>query len=330
MERTPERLNPPADASVTCPTGFEEPLNVIFGGVGGSGIAGDIIADYAREQIDVPVSVCRAASIPKYAGRRTLFVAVSYSGETQETLGLLEQARRRRTPTITITSGGRLLSKSKSEEIPYLRLPAGLLPRVALPELIGTGLFALEAAGLLKDTPRLLREAAKSLAREIAELKPEISTENNRAKEMALALTKTLPLLIGSDEDGSVLRRFKNELNENSKMPAFYYTLSESYHNDVEGLKALSELSHVQPIFLLCKDQTKGEKLAQEKLHSVLMELGFERPLQFEGVGPDRLSQLLTAITFGDYVSVYLAALRGVDPSQLTLIPEFRETFRAA
>jgi len=146
----------------------------------------------------------------------------------------------------------------------------------------------------------------------------------NHAKQMAIALEGHLPLLLGSEDNCSVLRRFKNELNENSKAPAFYFTLPEAYHNDVEGLKTLTELSRTQPILLHNLHQTEGEERTEKRLVELLSQLEFARALSFEGVGEDRLGWLLSAITFGDYVSTYLAALREVDPTKLSLIPNFR------
>jgi len=141
---------------------------------------------------------------------------------------------------------------------------------------------------------------------------------------MAQALVDKVPLLIGNEENGSVLRRFKNELNENSKMPAFYYTVPEAYHDDIEGLKSLVQLTSVQPILLRNNDEVEGQRRTRERLTALLHELSFPEIVEFWGTGEDKLSQLLTAILFGDYVSVYLAAVRGVDPSQLMLIPKFR------
>jgi glucose/mannose-6-phosphate isomerase len=330
MERTPKRLVPPADADSTCKVEFERPLNVVFGGVGGSGIVGDIIIDYARDTIDVPVSVCRTLSLPRFVGKQTLFVAISYSGETRETLDLLQQAKARDAKIVTITSGGNLLSQSNSERFPYLKVLGGLLPRVALPELLGAAAFVMGAAGLIENTSKLLSESAGFLEAQIGNIAPSVGSQENPAKQMAQALLNRLPLLIGGEENASVLRRFKNELNENSKMPALCFTLPEGYHDDVEGLRTLHELTAVQPVVLLGREESEGQLRTRARLQRLLGEIGFPPALQFEGMGQDKLSRLLTAITFGDYVSVYLAVLRGKDPSELTLIPKFREAMRGA
>jgi glucose/mannose-6-phosphate isomerase len=325
MDRTPERLTPPSDAETTCGRELERPENVVFMGVGGSAIVGDLVADYVRDIVDIPLTVLRSMRLPAHVDKRTLFVAVSYSGETPETLSVLDQAIDRAARVVTISSGGQLLSKSERHKLPFLRVPSGLLPRVALPELFAASIFVLGSAAILKDTPRLLSEARKSVAKQVDNVKPTVPRDKNGAKQMAETLVDKLPLIIGGEEDSSVLRRFKNELNENSKMPAFCYTLPEALHDDVEGLKALKTLANVQPIFLLNESWLPGQKRTQERLNSLLAQLGFPRALDFVGLGHDRLSRLLTAVTFGDYVSVYLAALRDVDPSEMSLIREFRK-----
>jgi glucose/mannose-6-phosphate isomerase len=328
MERTPERLVPPPDATSDLRRVPRNPRNIVMGGLGGSGIVGEILADYSRHLIDVPISVCRSMQLPSAVSRNTLFVAITYSGETRETLGLMAQASRRRARMVTVTSGGTALSESKRTRTPCLKVRAGLLPRVAFPELVAATASVLGAAGAMRSPGKLLSKAGDSLAQEIVMIKPTVPTHRNPAKQMAQALHDKLPLLIGNEEDASVVRRFKNELNENSKVPAFFYTLPEAYHDDIEGLRMLGQLVNASPIILRNRTETPGQMRTREKLYSLLNEVGFSRVIEFEGTGDDRLSQLLTAIMFGDYVSVYLAALRGVDPSELTLIPKFREAMR--
>ena len=329
MGNTPSRLNPPLDWEKTFPHPLDKPRNVVIGGVGGSGIAGDIITDYLRAVGDAPISVCRALRIPNHVEENTLFLAISYSGETVETLSLLEQAANRKAMLASITSGGTLLSISLARKIPYLKVEADLPPRVALPELVASALFVIGRAGLLKDIDRILADVSKSVASLIESINPEKPAEQNAAMQMAERLHDKLPLLFGPEERASVLRRFKNELNENSKMPAFYVSTPEGYHDDIEGLRTLSLLCSPQPILLLTRDETRGQSKTREALQALLNELSLSSPLTFEGQGGNMLSELFTAVTFGDYVSVYLALLRGIDPTTLELIPRFRAAMRS-
>jgi glucose/mannose-6-phosphate isomerase len=324
MEATPRRLCLTSEMNMSLPTSIAQPKNVVIAGVGGSGITGDIISDYLKPESQIPVAVCRASQVPKFVNEETLFVAVSYSGETRETLALLEKAIERKAMLASITSGGMLLSKSLTNQIPHVRVTAGLPPRVALPELISSLLLVLARASLLQDLDLILKAASRSLEREIEKIKTAIPINENPAKQMAEKLRDKLPILIGPEERTSVLRRFKNELNENSKMPAFYIASPECYHDDIEGLRTLNTICSAQPIFLISRDQPPDQIRTRLKLFKLLDELDFPPVLTFEGSGENLLSELLTAITFGDYVSVYLAILRGIDPTDLTLIPNFR------
>jgi glucose/mannose-6-phosphate isomerase len=328
MERAPARLAPPADAGSTCPERSGTVENVVFGGLGGSGIVGDILSDYCRESINIPVSVCRTLRIPKYVGTRTLFIAISYSGETQETYNQISQARTQGAEILVIASGGRILRVAEENRMPYLRVPSGLLPRVALPELSGAAVFALGSAKILGNTSRLLSQAAISLGDMIERVKQTVSSESNSAKQMAQALLGKLPLLIGEEAYGSVIRRFKNELNENSKLPAICYALPEGYHNDIEGTNSLRQLSNSQPILLRTRDESEAQNRTREQFVRMLIDLGFPPVIEFAGQGKDKLSEMLTASTFAGYVSVYLGALRGIDPAELTYIAKFREVMR--
>jgi len=323
MENTPSRLKPPANVESTFSNSFDEPGNIVIGGVGGSGIAGDIVADYVKTRSTIPISVCRAYNLPTDVDENTLFVAISYSGETHETLSMLEEANKRRAMVATVSSGGSMLVTSLAKRIPYLKVTAGLPPRVALPEILAATLFAIGKPILSDETESILHDASRDVAAEIQSIKSDTPTNDNRAKQMAKQLYDRLPLLLGPEERVSVLRRFKNELNENSKMPAVYMCMPECYHNDIEGLESLSKLASVQPI-LLRVEETRYQSKTIESLYALMKELGFPQIMTFQGHGEDVLSELLTAITFGDFVSVYLALLRGIDPTTLRLIPKFK------
>ncbi len=323
MENSAGRLKPPSDAESTFSNSFEEPGNIVIGGVGGSGIAGDIVADFVKTRSRIPISVCRAYNLPSYVGEGTLFLAISYSGETRETLNMLEEASSRGAMVATVSSGGSAIATSVNRRIPYLRVTPNLPPRVALPELLAAALFALGNVTLSGKTGMILDYASKALAAEIQSIKWDMPTEQNKAKQMAEQLHDRLPLLLGPEERASVLRRFKNELNENSKMPAVYMCSPECYHDDIEGLESLSKLASVQPVVLRV-EETGYRSRTTESLFGLLKELKFPPILTFQGHGDDILSELITAITFGDFVSVYLAILRRIDPTTIFLIPKFR------
>jgi len=324
LEKTPERLVLPADAKFTCRINIDPPKAIVFAGLGGSAIVGDILADYCRDTVQVPVTVCRSLQIPKFVDTGTLFVAISYSGDTRETLGLCDQAKGRNANLAAITSGGKLLGMARSNGIPYVNVTSSMPPRVALPELVAALVHVLEEAKILATKGKLLESASTSTRALVDSVGGSVPLKRNPAKQAASSLYGHLPLLVGSEENVSVLRRFKNELNENSKEPAFFYSLPEAFHNDIEGLNALKSLSNPQPIILRDLNQEENERLEVNKLSETISRFGYAPPLFFSGIGDERFGWLFSAITFGDFVSFYLAMLNGVDPSELTLIPDFK------
>jgi len=330
MDRTPSRLSFPPDAERTCPDKFAGIDEVVIGGVGGSGIVGDVLVDYLRDKSPIPVSVCRSVRLPAFVGKETLFVAISYSGQTGETLGLLEQASSHKAKIAAVTSGGTLLARSVNEKIPYVKVPVDMMPRVALPEMLAATLFVMSRAGIVAAPGSVLSEVSRAATLTVGSIKASVPTAVNEAKKTAQKLYGRLPVLFASEDDVGTARRFKNELNENAKVPAFYFTFPEGYHDDVEGLRNLSENTKSQPIIIRSLSETVGQARTRERLCNLLLELGFPNPVEIQGLGKDRLAYQFSCITFGDYVSVYLAALRGVDPAELTLIPRFRQIMQSA
>ena len=324
LQKTPSRFLVPSDAESTCHIEIDTPTKILFAGLGGSAIAGDILADYCRDIVEAPVTVCRSVKIPDFVDRSTLVVAISYSGDTRETLSMLQQAKDRQAHVTIVASGGKLLGVARARGLPYLNVASNMPPRVALPELVAALVHTLTEIGMIDKRSNLLESASASTRTLIEGIKATVPVRENPAKQVASSLHGHVPLLIGSEENFSVLRRFKNELNENSKMPAVFYTLPEAYHNDIEGLKALKGLSNPQPVILRSSGQERNEQLEANKLVETLSEFGYSSPVFFDGVGDERFGWLLSAITFGDFVSFYLAMLNGVDPSPLLLIPNFK------
>jgi glucose/mannose-6-phosphate isomerase len=302
----------------------QTPTSILFAGVGGSGIVGDILTDYCRYALRLPVMVCRSPKVPEFVDEHTLVIAISYSGETGETLEMFGDAKHRGARLAVVCSGGRLLDAAKTQNVPYVKVPSSTVPRVALPELVGAVMYVLGTVSILKDYRELLVRASAATESIINSANASVPLAQNPAKQAATALMGHLPLIIGGEENVSVLRRFKNELNENSKVPAFFLTLPEAYHDDVEGLKGLSQMSQPQPVILRSQTQTEQERRVEQELGEVLLQLGFPTPFFYGGVGSGRFEWLLSAVTFGDFASVYLSALRGVDPSELSLIPHLR------
>jgi glucose/mannose-6-phosphate isomerase len=329
MDKSDLRFNFPADADQTCDLSNGSIQNVVVAGLGGSGIVGEIVLDSFRDSLDIPLAVCRSTRTPKYVNSQTLFIAISYSGQTTETLELTHEASVKGARVVAISSGGALLAECMDQSIPYLKVPKGLAPRVALPELVSAAIYVLHRSSLLDGASDRITETSMVLKGLTQNLRPKSPLNVNKAKQIAVKLQDRLPILIGSEENVSAMRRFKNQLNENSKVPAFFYSLPEGYHDDVEGLRTLRGLVDVQPIVLEVDESSSSPQTrARGRLIALFDELGFQPSISVLGEGVGRLARLLSVITVGDYASVYLSILRGLDPTDLTVIPIFRTIMR--
>src|SRR5208283_3062014 len=130
---------------------YRKPDNVIVAGMGGSGIGGDLLKDWARNKTSVPIEVNREYQLPAYAGKKTLVFITSYSGDTEESLGAFLDALKKKCMIFCVSSGGALLENAERLKVPYLRVPGGMPPRAALPYLFVPLLLEAEKIGLVSD-----------------------------------------------------------------------------------------------------------------------------------------------------------------------------------
>jgi glucose/mannose-6-phosphate isomerase len=305
-------------------TKYSKPENVIIAGMGGSAIGGELLKDYARTQAPVPIEVNRDYSLPAYAGKRSLAVIVSYSGETEETLSAFLNAVKRQCKIFCISSGGNLLKFAEKLNVPHLRVPAGMPPRAAAPYLLVPQLILLEKLGLISGVSEGLSEATPILQKVSRENAPEKATSNNPAKSLASGINGTVPVIYGFDIYRGVALRWKQQFNENAKVPAKWEVFSELNHNEVVGWEKAGELAeHFSTVFLRDKGEP-AEVRSRIETTKILMPRSSK---QFElwSQGKSTLAKMLSTILVGDFTSAYLAILRGVDPTPVQTIATLKQ-----
>ncbi len=289
--------------------------HLVIAGMGGSAIAGDLVADLASLKERLPVTVIRDFRIPFTLNERTLMVACSYSGNTEETLSMFRQSLDSGARLVAVTAGGGLAQEAARHNVPALFVDAPGEPRSAAVYnfMLMAGLLA--RLGLL-DTEAVDAEAGSAaLAKRVGSLSPDTPTCDNAAKTLALGLVGHLPLVCGGGLFRGVARRWKSQLNENSKVWAFSETLPELLHNFVEAFDSWPTGIH-KPMALLLKPRGLSDALADryEALQALLERLEVKHQV-LAGCDASPLVQLLDMLVLGDYVSYYLALLRGIDPS---------------
>jgi glucose/mannose-6-phosphate isomerase len=309
----PAQLRWAADAEVGNVPPAEE---AVVAGMGGSGIAGTIAAVIA-ELAGRRVGVHKSYGLPGWAARHeSLVVAVSHSGNTEETLSAVEAAAAAGLDVAAVTTGGTLSAIAGREGWPLLRIPAGPQPRAAVGYLAGGVVRVLEAAGILPPQSAALREAAEVTEDLLAGPGPAL------AADLAEALEGRVAVVYGGAGLGAVAaNRWKTQINENGKAVAYWSELPELDHNEIVGWTAWPQLSqrHIGVVWL--RDDGDHPRIA---LRSAITEELIEPTTTIAGevhsVGSGPLARLFSLIVIGDLVSVAVADRAGADPMPVDVI----------
>ncbi|MFQ5759227.1 MAG: bifunctional phosphoglucose/phosphomannose isomerase [Candidatus Bathyarchaeia archaeon] len=307
---------------------YGKPRNILIVGMGGSAIGGEMLRCWLRDELPVPVEICRDYNLPAYADVHTLAFVISYSGETAETLNAFVDAIRRRCMTVTITSGGHLLSFSKKLNIPCVRLPDEFPSRAAFPYVFFPLAILLDKMKIISDIEGDVEEAISVLRRVAKENAPDILTENNPSKKLALELEGAIPVIYGFGMYEAVAHRLKTQFNENSKLLSRYDVFPELNHNEVVGWEASESLTKNFSILLLRDRKEPSEMKYRIELTKSLVSSKAGRVHEIYGKGEGKLARMLSLKFVGDFLSVYLAVLRGVDPTPVRSIEEFKRGMR--
>lgn len=298
------------------------PTNIIISGMGGSSIGGELVRDWLSNQVTVPVLVNRTSGLPRFADRNTLAVMVSYSGNTNETLSCARHAMRKGCQIVGIASGGRLEKFCRSGGFPIVLLPPGMPPRGAIGYLFSSVAYVLQEMALMRveedihEARSVLEEAQKSWT-------VNVDTKENTAKKIAKRMEKRTPIIYGHTFYNGVARRWQTQINENAKTMAWTGEIPEMDHNEVEAWAVDSKGKKFISIFLRDKHENSETRNQVE----VIMEIVGKRSKTYEvwAQGKTILSRMLHNMYLGDYVSFYLAVLKGVDPTPVRAIMEVKK-----
>jgi glucose/mannose-6-phosphate isomerase len=305
-------------ASRRAPLVGPEPRSVVVAGMGGSGIAGDVLSALAFYRSPVPVLSVKGDRLPGFVGPSTLLVAVSYSGTTDETLAAVEEGLSARARLVAVCSGGRLEELARQHGAPVVTVPPGRMPRAALWSLAVPVCMAASAAGVLEPLAEQVRGAADALDAETDLLGPNVSIESNPAKQAALRLLGKLPIVWGTGQLGAVAAtRLRTQCNENAKITATSAPVPESNHNDIMGLEG--GLGPGRELVLL-RDRPGEHERDAKRVMAACEALDVSSPILRDAGSGQPLVRLARLMAFVDYLSVYLGIGRGVDPTPIDTI----------
>lgn len=302
-----------------------EPIeNVVYAGMGGSALAAQLSQTWPG--YSVPFEICRQYDIPAYVGKNTLFVAASYSGNTEETISTLQQAEEKGANIVVITGGGKLEEIARKKSYPLLKMPKAEQPRFAVLYNLKALLTILVGFSLVDEVEvgQVLTETKDFLEKSIQEWIPTRPTSNNPAKQLAKELMGKSPVVYAGPLLFPAAYKWKISFNENAKNVAWCSQYPEFNHNEFMGwashpvdkpygvidLRSNLEHERINKRFVITERLLSGKR---PQAHVINAE------------GTTKSQQLLWTVAFGDFVSIYLALLNGVNPTPVELVEKLKK-----
>jgi glucose/mannose-6-phosphate isomerase len=290
---------------------------VVFAGMGGSAIAGDLARDWLDTEIKVPMESVRSYHLPAYANDRTLVFLISYSGNTEETLSCMLDALHKGSIVVSISSDGALARVSKSLGLPVIGLPRMAAARVSFPYLLAPIPYILANFRLLpyNGFDKEVAEATNMVAKLTEEYAIEVPLTENLAKKVALQIFGTVPVIYAHGPYRSVSLRFKTQVNENCKLPARCDFFPELNHNEIMSWEASAKtLKHYTLVLLRSHDEPEEVTTRIEALKAKFFEEKAKSVLEIWAKGNNLLTRMFHLLFTADMISLYLSVLHRRDP----------------
>lgn len=285
--------------------------NIVILGMGGSGIGGSIVSQILQDQLSIPVIANKDYSLPAFVGDKSLVIANSYSGNTEETLMALKEVFKTNATLVAICSGGELASLSEEKDFGRYVIPGGMPPRAALGYSFPQFFYALNHFGLINDSFKTDFKNAISL------LKEEQADIINRAEEVARELHNKIPIIYSDAMYEGVGIRLRQQINENAKMLCWHHVLPEMNHNELVGWRAKSDDLAVV-IFRNSDDHPRTQ--VRMELTKEIISAYCDHIIEMPSKGKSRIERSLYLIHLGDWVSYFLAEIRQIDAVEVNVI----------
>jgi len=303
-------------------TPWDSPGGLIVAGMGGSGIGGLLARAMLGDHASRPILAARTYGLPAWTTPDTTVLCASYSGNTEETLACYEAAGALGARRVVVTSGGQLAELARADGIPVIPVAGGFQPRAAVAYMT---VAALEVAGLCGAGPRMGSEldvAADHLEQLVVEWGAD-GADDSESKTLARALCDSVPVIAGSGVTQPIAYRWKTQLNENAKIPAFAHELPELDHNEIVGWQDASSLGRFAAVFL---DDADTHPRVQERIALTRELIGDQATGTYVAAsrGITAVERVFSLVLLGDLVSLYVAVLRGVDPTPVDVIDELK------
>lgn len=291
--------------------------NIIMAGMGGSGIGGAFVADIISGECKCPFNVVSGYILPAYINANTLIIISSYSGNTEETLSALQQALKTEAKIVCVASGGKIIDLARDAGLDYIILPSGWpSPRACLGFSLVQQLYILFKLGLIsKSSIEQIRTAVDLLIFEQDDI-------IQKASKIAELLHKKMPVIYTTDRAESIGIRWRQQINENSKMLCWHHVLPEMNHNELVGWKSKHE--DIAVIFLRNRDDLKRNQIRMDITKQIVGQYA-STVIEIYSKGQSLTEKLMYLVHLGDWVSWHLAQLNNVDASEIMVIDQLKK-----
>lgn len=285
--------------------------NVILTGLGGSGIAGSIVQNYVFDKLKIPFIVNKDYFLPSFINENSLLIVSSYSGNTEETVAALQKGLKLNATVICITSGGKIAEIAKKKKIDCILLPTGMPPRACIGYSMLQILNTLVHFGLLKNT------IEKDIKASITLLDTEEKDIRKKAKNIATKLAGKLPIIYSSAGFEGMAVRFRQQLNENSKILTWHNVIPEMNHNELVGWKD----KDTNKTIVILRDDSDYERVQMRmEINKKVFKQYTPNLIEIYSKGKSYLEKIFYFIHLTDYISIELAQLRNVDATEVKVI----------
>jgi len=299
---------------------------IVIPALGGSATGAAIAQVFLRGRLEIPFIISRQYELPVFVDSKTLALPCSYSGNTDETLEAFEFCCARNIRVICITSGGELARRAAVRGLPVVKLPEGLPPRAAYTYSFCAIVRILEKIGAVSNRMQEVENSIEGVEAVLQHFTPDVPSEENRAKKLAIKVFGSIPVVYGSTDSLSpIARRWANQFSENGKHLAFWNYLPEMAHNEIEGWKNPPGcLQQMLPLFL--RDQSDHDKV-NNKINDTRDYLTSRnlRVLEYWSSRNTWLEKLWELLLLGDFASTYLSFLNDEDPTEIKAIKFLKE-----
>ena len=286
--------------------------HVYVAGLGGSGIGADFVNAFIGDECRIPFIVKKGYHVPAFVGKNTLAIASSYSGNTEETLISYDQLKASGARIISVASGGKLIDKTKADGFEYVKVPSDWpSPRACLGYSLTVQLWVLQKAGLISDRCIIeIQSSVQLLRKEEADIK---SIAEKTAKE----LHHHLPIIYAEDRMEPVAVRFRQQINENSKALCWHHVIPEMNHNELVGWREKNP--NLAVVYFRNEDDYSRNALRMDINQTIIKEYA-GKIIEIHSKGNTMIERALYLVHLGDWVSWYLAQLRGMDALEVKVI----------